>query len=145
MVTRSTTSTTRAPTALTRLLRVCWNVQASRKGLYVTEIWCNSRECQCVLIKAPYHCQVLIGESRRHEMMAKTVWDTMRTSYLQCEATRPYTSRNQRHGSIAIPYRDPENEKKKIHNEDHRQFLAWAQGRTCTRRTMMREANAQQA
>lgn len=51
MVTRSTMSTTRAPTALTRPLRVCWNVQASKKELYFTEILCNLRERQCNLIQ----------------------------------------------------------------------------------------------
>ncbi len=51
MVTRSTMSTTRAPMALTRPLRVCWNVQASRKVLYVTEVLCNLRERQCALSK----------------------------------------------------------------------------------------------
>jgi hypothetical protein len=51
MVTRSTMSTTRAPTALTRPLRVCWNVQASKEELYFTEILRNLRARQYNLIQ----------------------------------------------------------------------------------------------
>ena len=77
-----------------------------------------------------------------HETLVWTTRDTKHTPYVQCDTTGQYNKCNRRHYDIAIPYRDSENIIR--NNEKDQLRRARAKGMTCTRRAMMREANAQE-